>query len=179
MHIRPLYAHRLGVIVQLAGPDPYPVTITLSVALWAVSDGGGQPGPIRCARAQGAHKGLGGPLGPSPQGPTRAQGGQQGPGPQGPRGGPRGLGPQGPRGPARARPTRAQRGPTRAQSTRAEGAHKGPAQKRPGGPQGPGPQGRSGAHKGPRAQHTRAQGMVASWQGHRAGATATTRVEVQ
>ena len=65
----------------------------------------------------------------------------------------------------RARPIRTQGGPhARARPTGPRGAHKGPAHKCPGGPTRAGP--------------TRAQGIVASWQGHRARATATTRMVV-
>ena len=61
-------------------------------------------------------------------------------------------------------------GPTRARPIRAQGARKGPARKGPGGP--------TSAIKVPRAQPTRAQEIVASWQGPRARFKATTRVVV-
>ena len=137
-HIPPCYAHGSGVIVQLAEPDPEPdpITMTWSVVPWAVSDRGGQPGPIRCARPRGgpqrpgvAHKGPAhkGPPRPTKARPTMAP---QGPGPQGAhtgqarkgpggpiraptraRGGPQGPGPQGLRRPTRAWPASAQGGP--------------------------------------------------------------------
>ena len=133
-------AHGSGVIMQLAEPEPDPVTMTSSVIPWAVPDRGGNRGQSVVQGPRGAHKG---PAHKGPGGPTRAHGGA-----------------------------------TRARPTRAQGAHKGPAHKGPGGPQGPGPQGPRWAHKGPRARPTRAQGIVASWQGHRARAKAATRIVV-
>ena len=103
--IPPFYAHGSGVIVQLAEPEPDPVTMTPSVMPWAVSDRGGNRGQSVVQGPREAHKGPGGATRARP---TRAQGGPQGPGPQGPRGAHKGPAHKGPGGPTRAWPTRAQ-----------------------------------------------------------------------